>query len=51
MYVLRRGDVYVSFVLHAVSRYALVADPGMIRPLKADDIELFERVMPTVEFE
>jgi len=51
MFVFRRGDTYVSFALYAESRDAAVADPSVISPLKEDDVELFERIMQTVEFE
>ena len=50
MYVFRLGDDFASFVLYAESRYAQVSDPSIITPLKEADIDLFERMMQTLEF-
>jgi len=50
MYLFRLGDVYLSFALYAESRHATTYDPSIIRPLKEEDIELFERIMQTLEF-
>jgi hypothetical protein len=50
-YVFRLGSEYVSFVLHAVSRYGEQTDPSVITPLRQQDIDLFERMMQTLEIE
>jgi len=50
LYLFRLGDVHVSFVLYAESRYAIAGDPSVISPLKEADIDLFERMMQTLEF-
>lgn len=49
MYLIRLGDTYVSFVLYAESRHATAGDPSTIRDLDEKDIDLFERMMQTLE--
>lgn len=49
MYVIRLGDSYVSFILYAEGRDALTDDPGSLRELKEQDIDLLERMIQTVE--
>ena len=50
-YVFRLGGEYVSFVLFAESRYAALTDPSHITPLRQEDIDVFERMMQTLEIE
>jgi len=49
--VFRLGGEYVSFVLFAESRYAALTDPSHITPLRQEDIDVFERMMQTLEIE
>jgi hypothetical protein len=49
MYLIRLGDTYASFILYAESRHATTDDPSYIRDLKEQDIDLFERMMQTLE--
>ena len=49
-YVFPLGTGFASFSLYAESRYAEVKDPSVITPLRQDDIEVFERMMETLEF-
>jgi hypothetical protein len=49
MYLIRLGDTYASFILYAESRHATTDDPSYIRDLKERDIDLFERMMLTLE--
>jgi hypothetical protein len=49
MYLMRLGDTYASFILYAESRHATTDDPSYIRDLKEPDIDLFERMMQTLE--
>ncbi len=50
MYLIRLGNTFVSFQLFAESREASTDDPSYIRDLKEEDVDLFERIMQTVEF-
>jgi len=50
MYAVRLGEVHVSFVLYAAGRAAVTDDPTYIRELAQEDIDLFERIMRSVEF-
>lgn len=49
MYLIRLGDTYASFILYAEGRHATTDDPSYIRDLKDEDIDLFERMMLTLE--
>jgi hypothetical protein len=49
MYLFRVGATHVSFVLFAEGRDATADDTGIIRPLQEADIELFQRIMQTLE--
>ena len=49
LYLIRSGDIYISLILYAESRNALLGDPAVIVPLQQADIELFDRIVQTLE--
>jgi hypothetical protein len=51
LYLLRSGSTYVALVLFAADRHdTLTTDPSAILPLQEADIELFNRMVQTLEW-
>jgi hypothetical protein len=50
LYQVRSGSTYISLILFAASRQTASSDPSIILPLQEADIELFNRLVQTLEF-
>jgi hypothetical protein len=49
LYLVRSGSTYISLTLYAAGRNASLIDSSVILPLQEADIELFDRMVQTLE--
>ena len=49
LYLVRSGRTYISLTLYAAGRNAVLTDPAVIVPLQESDIELFDRIVQTLQ--